>query len=222
MKSLRSNQEIRDFIASLNKKKKRAATQTKPAESDTAHSESIQKVLELNLRKFRGVDQSAPSKFLDDDHVTDKEIQEHFAAVRNRWKEEEELRKLEQEEEQKASSQADRFLRYNETLTLGRKGYQSCFRAITRSKRDVVLAGGCTKGPPLAHYRPKFEMIDRKITREFKYREEVEPQTELIRPKKQICSKVIKTLRRQIRQLKPQPQVLQKHISRVNISQNRI
>ena len=73
--------------------------------------------------------------------LTDREIQLHFMSIRQRWKEAEEkqreLSALEQSQQVKVNSN----LRYQEQLHLNKKGYQSCFKSITRKKRDHLLDG---------------------------------------------------------------------------------
>lgn len=55
-------------------------------------------------------------------------------------------------------------LRYQETLILNKKGHQSVFKSITRKKRDAQLDGknpGLDKVPPVAHYKPRYWVIDK-------------------------------------------------------------
>jgi hypothetical protein len=55
-------------------------------------------------------------------------------------------------------------LRYQEKLLLNKKGYQSCFKSITRKKWDTLIDGinqGMDKIPPVAHYKPRFKAIEK-------------------------------------------------------------
>ena len=64
----------------------------------------------------------------------------------------------------KQSSQLNENLRYSEALHLNKKGYMACFKGITRMKRNMQLDGkniGVDKVPPVAHYTPKYDIVDK-------------------------------------------------------------
>ena len=48
-------------------------------------------------------------------------------------------------------------MNYIEKLNLNRKGHTSAFKAVTRTKREMILARD--KNPAVGKYNPKFEFI---------------------------------------------------------------
>ena len=56
-------------------------------------------------------------------------------------------------------------LRYQEKLLLNKKGYNACFKSITRVKRDHLLdtrdkpALDLDKMPPVGQYKPKYNLV---------------------------------------------------------------
>ena len=98
------------------------------------------------------------------DQVTDKEIQIHWTDIKNKWREAEENDRIREEELQKLSQSVNHNLRYQETLVLNKKGYQPMFKSITRKKRDTLQDGknpGLDKVPPVAHYKPRYWVVDK-------------------------------------------------------------
>ena len=99
--------------------------------------ESIQKTIDINLQGLiSGSSQQGPLG-MKSDQITDKEIQIHWTNIKTKWREEVEEDRIKEEEMQKLSQSVNHNLRYQETLILNKKGYQTAFKAITRKKRDA-------------------------------------------------------------------------------------
>ena len=78
--------------------------------------------------------------------------------------EEAEFNRMLEEEAMNQSNEINPYLRYQEPLQLNKKGYTAIFKSVTRRKRDMQLDGtnpGLDKVPPVAHYKPKFFVIDK-------------------------------------------------------------
>ena len=85
-------------------------------------------------------------------------------AAKRKQKEKEEMDKKEAEDAKTKAVPLNNNLRYQELLTLNRKGYQAIFKSITRKKRDNQLDGtnpALNKVPAVAQYKPKYKVIDK-------------------------------------------------------------
>ena len=84
--------------------------------------------------------------------------------LERKMREDQEKAKLLASTKEQYKAEKNKLLRYNETLKLNRKGHSQAFKAVTRMKRDAMLDGTGTqkdKVPPLGHYRPQFEALEK-------------------------------------------------------------